>query len=74
MALAAVAGPGPAAGPLRLGLGRLLGERGGLALAGPAGLVELLPQALDLGLQLGDAAVPLATGQADVSIHPHQDS
>jgi hypothetical protein len=55
-------------------LGRLLRERGCLTLTGTMRLLELLLEAFDLGLQFGDAAVALETGQAEVSIHPHQDS
>ena len=49
---------------------RPLRERGGLALPGSARLIELFLEAFDLGLQFGNAAVPLVTGQANVSVHP----
>src|SRR5262249_30377493 len=74
MALAAVVGSGLAAGPHGRGLRRLLGERSGLTLPSAAGFVQVLLEAFDLRLPFGDAAVPLATGQADVSVHPRKDS
>ena len=41
----------------RVGLGLALGERGGLALAGAGRLVELVAQALVLGLQVVEASL-----------------
>jgi len=61
--LGAIVGAGLPAGLLRVGGGRSLGEGGGLALAGALLLFEQARQALDLGFQLGDAALKgLAAG------------
>jgi hypothetical protein len=54
MGFAAVGRAGLAAGPLRLGLRRPLGEGGGLALAVALRLPQLAGQVLGLGFQLGD--------------------
>jgi hypothetical protein len=63
----AVVRTGLAAGFPGLGLGRPLGERGGLALAGALVLFEQAGEPLDLGLQLGDAALQrLAAGTGNV--------
>jgi hypothetical protein len=53
----AVGGPRLAAGLLRLGDGRSLGEGGGLALAGALLVFEQAGKPLDVGFQLGDAAL-----------------
>ena len=57
MGLGAVVLAGLAAGLLGLGAGLPLGERGGLALAGTEGLVELAAEALVLGLQVVDPSL-----------------
>ena len=55
-----------AAGLLGLAGGLALGERGGLALAGAGRLVELVAQALVLGLQVVEASFKgLAAGTSD---------
>ena len=66
MALGAVSGAWLASGRLRLVGRRPLGERGGLALAGAGGLVELAAEALILGLQVAEASLKgLAAGTRD---------
>jgi hypothetical protein len=68
MGLGAVVGAGLAAGLLRVGLGRSLGERCGLALAGTLLLFEEAGEPLDVGFQLGDAALQgLAAGAVGFS-------
>jgi hypothetical protein len=74
--LGAVVRAGLAAGPLRFGLGRPLGEGGGLALAGALRLLQLPIQALDLGFELGhtlpqvcDESVAVAAASASGGSH-----
>src|SRR5690348_13334401 len=55
--LGAVVPAGLAAGLLGLVCGLALGERGGLALAGAGGLIELAAEALVLGLQITEASL-----------------
>jgi hypothetical protein len=76
MGLGAVVRAGLAAGPLRLGLRRPLGEGGGLALAVALRLLQLAGQAFDLGFQLrdaapqvGDQAVALAAARVCREVH-----
>ena len=76
MSLGAVVRAGLAAGPLRLGLRRPLGEGGGLALAVPLCLFEEAGQALGLGFELGgaapqvgDEAVAFAAAPAGRALH-----
>ena len=66
--LGAVVLAGLATGLLGLGAGFTLGERGGLSLAGPEGLVELAAEALVLGLEVVDTSLKgLAAGTRDRS-------
>jgi hypothetical protein len=76
MGLGAVVRAGLAAGPLRRGLRRPLGEGRGLALAGALRLLQLAVQAFDLGFELGDTvpqvgdqAVALAAARAGREVH-----
>jgi hypothetical protein len=76
MGLAAVVRAGLAAGPLRPGLRRPLGEGGGLALAVALRLLQLAGQAFDLGFELGntvpqvsDESVACAAAGADRRPH-----
>src|SRR5205085_10253749 len=65
----AVGGAGLAAGFLRIGLGRPLGEGGGLALAGAALLLEQLGHAVELGFQFGDAALQRLAAGTSAFVH-----
>ena len=56
MGLGALVLAGLASRPLRVGLGRPFGERGGLPLAGSLLLFKQASQAFDVSFQFGDAA------------------